>query len=83
MLPLLHSTRRATFMCRLVLPMAVHASSTVTVPVKVFGPVDVKSGIDGDTTFDLKDTRGAAVLIWITDLGEARVAQINEVRVSA
>ena len=46
-------------------------------------PVDVRSGIDGDTTFDLKDTRGAAVLIWITDLGEARVAQINEVRVSA
>ena len=47
MLPLLHSTRRATFMCRLVLPMAVHASSTVTVPVKVFGPVDVKSAING------------------------------------
>jgi serine/threonine protein kinase len=45
-------------------------------------PVDVKSGIDGDTTFDLKDRRGAAVLIWITDLGEARVAQINDVRVA-
>jgi serine/threonine-protein kinase len=45
--------------------------------------VDVKSGIDGDTTFDLKGRRGAAVLIWITDLGEARATQISEVRVSA
>jgi len=46
-------------------------------------PVDAKSNIDGDTTFDLKGRRGAAVLIWITDLGEARVAQISEVRVTA
>ena len=46
-------------------------------------PVDVKSGIDGDATFDLKGRRGAAVLIWITDLGEARVTEVGEVRVSA
>ena len=45
-------------------------------------PVDAKSDINGDTTFDLKGRRGGAILIWITDLGEARVAQINEVRVS-
>ena len=46
------------------------------------GAVDMKSGIDGDTTFDLKGRRGAAVLIWITDLGETNVTQINDVRVS-
>jgi serine/threonine-protein kinase len=45
-------------------------------------PVDTKSGLDGDATFDMKGRRGAAVLIWITDLGEARVTQINEVRVA-
>ena len=50
-------------------------------------PVDVKSGIDGDATFDLKDTRGAAVLIWITDLGDdaggtdQRSARLHLIRV--
>jgi serine/threonine-protein kinase len=45
--------------------------------------VDMKEGIDGDTTFDLKHTRGGAVLLWITDLGEADATQIADVRVTA
>jgi serine/threonine-protein kinase len=45
-------------------------------------PVDAKSNIDGDTTFDLKHTRGAAVLVWITDLGDANATQIGDVRVA-
>ena len=32
-----------------------------------------KTSIDGDATFDLKGRRGAAVLVWITDLGEAQL----------
>jgi serine/threonine-protein kinase len=33
-------------------------------------PVDTKHGIDGDASFDLHDKSGAAVLVWITDLGD-------------
>ena len=33
-------------MCGLALPLTVHSSSTMTVPVKVFGPVDVKSAVN-------------------------------------
>ena len=43
--------------------------------------VDSKTNVDGDTTFDLKGIRGAAVLIWITDLGDANSTRIAEVRV--
>ena len=32
-------------------------------------PIDQKTGIAGDGTFDLKGTEGKAVLLWITDLG--------------
>jgi serine/threonine protein kinase len=33
-------------------------------------PVDQRSGIDGNATFDLGHHHGSAVLIWITDLGD-------------
>ena len=33
-------------------------------------PVDQKSGIPGDATFDLANRSGRAVLLWITDLGD-------------
>jgi serine/threonine-protein kinase len=48
-------------------------------------PVDQRSGIDGDGVFDLDGTRGRAVLLWITDLGDAppRVrAEIDELSVT-
>src|SRR5215510_10150604 len=37
--------RRATLLCRLSLPVVGHASSAVTVPVKVFTPLEVKSAV--------------------------------------
>ena len=62
---------------------AVYVADTLQPALAGWGePVDVKSGVDGDATFDLKGRRGAAVLIWITDLGETNVTQINDVRVS-
>jgi eukaryotic-like serine/threonine-protein kinase len=48
-------------------------------------PVDRKSVINGDAVFDLGDTQGQAVLLWITDLGDAppRVrAEIAELSVT-
>jgi hypothetical protein len=39
------TTRRATLLCRLSLPLTGHASSAVIVPVKVFAPVEVKSAM--------------------------------------
>jgi serine/threonine protein kinase len=47
-------------------------------------PIDQKSGINGDATFDLDHRSGGAVLIWITDLGDGppRVhAEIDELTV--
>ena len=55
-------------------------------------PLDTKTGIVGDTTFDLKGTKGKQVLLWITDLGSGPAAnapppnvnvQINEVTLTA
>lgn len=37
-------------------------------------PVDQKTEIKGDVTFDLKDTKGKFVLLWITDLGTGPAA---------
>lgn len=34
-------------------------------------PLDQRVNISGNTTFDLRGVRGAAVLVWITDLGDA------------
>ncbi len=47
-------------------------------------PVATKRGIDrGTTTFDLGDRTGAAVLLWITDLGEGNsVVSIGELNLS-
>lgn len=47
-------------------------------------PVATKRGIDaGTTTFDLGDHRGAAVLLWITDLGDGNsVVSIGELNLS-
>jgi hypothetical protein len=46
-------------------------------------PVATKAAVDGDATFDLVARRGAAVLVWITALGETSSVQIGEVRVLA
>ncbi len=48
-------------------------------------PIDQKVGINGDASFDLGNTKGQAVLLWITDLGDAppRVrAEIAEISVT-
>jgi hypothetical protein len=37
-------------------------------------PVDQKTGINGNATFDLQGTTGSAVLVWITDLGTGPTA---------
>ena len=34
-------------------------------------PVDQKAGVRGDAVFDLQGAEGQAVLLWITDLGDA------------
>ena len=41
-------------------------------------PVATRSGIAGNATFDLQDKRGAAVLLWITDPGTTRRAEVGE-----
>ena len=46
-------------------------------------PVATRSGISGDATFDLEGERGGAVLLWITDPGTARRAEVAEVSVAA
>jgi len=38
-------------------------------------------GLTGDTTFDLSDARGSAVLLWLTDVGESNQAELAEVTV--
>jgi serine/threonine-protein kinase len=42
-----------------------------------------RTGIDGDTRFDLNGRQGAAVLVWITDLGDANAVSVGEVRLVA
>ena len=42
-------------------------------------PVATRSGIGGDATFELGGRRGGAVLLWITDPGEANRAEVTEV----
>jgi serine/threonine-protein kinase len=37
-------------------------------------PVDQKTNINGNATFDLKGTKGSYVLVWITDLGSGPAA---------
>jgi hypothetical protein len=46
-------------------------------------PVATKDGIGGDATFDLKSRRGAAVLVWITNLGDGRSFSAGDVRLTA
>jgi serine/threonine-protein kinase len=45
-------------------------------------PVATKTAVDGSTSFDI-EARGAAVLVWITGLGDAPSMSIGEVRVRA
>ena len=45
-------------------------------------PVATRSGIAGDATFDLRGRRAGAVLVWITDPGEANRAEVAEVALS-
>jgi len=64
------------------------APSAGSLPTTLQGwgdPVDQKSAINGNATFDLGGTGGQAVLLWITDLGNAppRVrAEIAELSVT-
>jgi serine/threonine protein kinase len=46
-------------------------------------PVTTKDGIDGDATFDLKSHKGAAVLVWITALGDSSSFSAGDVRLTA
>ncbi|HEX8769413.1 MAG TPA: protein kinase [Acidimicrobiales bacterium] len=46
-------------------------------------PVAAKDGIGGETTFDLKSSQGAAVLVWITDLGDGGSFSADDVRLTA
>lgn len=46
-------------------------------------PVASKDGIDGDATFDLKSHQGAAVLVWITTLGDSSSFSASDVRLTA
>jgi serine/threonine-protein kinase len=45
-------------------------------------PVATRSGITGDATFDLQGKEGSALLLWITDPGADRRAEIAEVTVA-
>jgi serine/threonine-protein kinase len=46
-------------------------------------PVATKDGIGGDATFDLKSHQGAAVLVWITNLGDGRSFSAGDVGLTA
>ena len=46
-------------------------------------PVASRTGIDGEARFDLGGRQGTAVLVWITDLGEANTVSVGEVRLLA
>jgi hypothetical protein len=47
-------------------------------------PVDEESGIgEGSVTFDLRGRTGAAVLVWITELGEGNSVAVGEARLRA
>jgi eukaryotic-like serine/threonine-protein kinase len=46
-------------------------------------PAASMTGIDGSTTFDVDGREGAAVLLWITDLGESSAVTVGEVRILA
>ncbi|HET6966282.1 MAG TPA: serine/threonine-protein kinase [Acidimicrobiales bacterium] len=51
-------------------------------PITAWGsPTAVKTGINGSTTFSLGDHKGQYVLLWITNLGPARMAQVAELAV--
>jgi hypothetical protein len=50
--------------------------------VSVWGPpTDARSGIDGSTTFSLGGTTGEWVLLWLTNLGPADQADVQELSV--
>ncbi len=44
-------------------------------------PVDEKTGVNGDGTFDLRRVNASAVLIWITNLGGTRI-ELDELELS-
>lgn len=64
------------------------APSGASLPTSLDGwgqPIDEQTGINGDASFDLGNTPGQAVLLWITDLGTGppRVrAEIDEISVA-
>ncbi|HVE94393.1 MAG TPA: protein kinase, partial [Acidimicrobiales bacterium] len=43
-------------------------------------PVASRTGIRRAATFDLRDTRGGSILVWITDTGPSRRVTVREVR---
>ncbi|HUQ62809.1 MAG TPA: protein kinase [Acidimicrobiales bacterium] len=45
-------------------------------------PVATKDGIDGEATFDLKSHNGAAVLVWVTALGDNSSFSASDVRLT-
>jgi len=45
-------------------------------------PVASQQGINGSTTFNLNNSRGSAILLWITNLGPTYQASIAEVSAS-
>lgn len=48
----------------------VYVADTAGTTLAAWGdPIDQKTGIAGDATFDLKGTKGRQILLWITDLG--------------
>ena len=51
---------------------SVHVADAAGATLADWGePLDARVNIAGDTTFDLRGVRGQAVLLWITDLGDA------------
>ncbi|MFN2608321.1 MAG: protein kinase, partial [Acidimicrobiales bacterium] len=59
-------------------------SAASTAPPGDWGTaVASKTGIDGNTSFDLQGHQGSVVLVWITDLGDATSVSIAEVAVTS
>ncbi|MBV8959940.1 MAG: serine/threonine protein kinase [Actinobacteria bacterium] len=45
-------------------------------------PVATKTGINGNATFDLGNHEGGAVLVWITDTGVDRKAEVADIQIT-
>lgn len=61
---------------------SVYISETPTEDLSGWGPpVTSAEGIDGDIDFDLGGGTGTAVLLWVTDVGEANRVEVVEARI--